>query len=88
MVCIFSPPPPGKSEQRRFGARLSGASGDNPEKLVFLRVPTSSVSTNGEYLDDWAMPYEIRIIATNRVRIRSAGANRIFGDADDLTNEH
>ena len=61
--------------------------GDNPEKLIFLRVPTSSVSTNGEYLDQWGTPYEIKISATNRVTLRSAGANKLFGDADDLTNE-
>ena len=38
----------------------------------------------GEFLDDWKTPYKIQIMAATNFTIRSAGPNKIFGDADDI----
>jgi len=60
--------------------------GNNPKKLIFLDVHPRSISAGGAFVDPWETPYEIKVISTNRLSIRSAGKNKRFGDADDVTN--
>ena len=60
--------------------------GTNPKKMMFLDVPPRSISADGAFVDPWETPYEIKVISTNRLSIRSAGKNKHFGDADDVTN--
>jgi hypothetical protein len=60
--------------------------GNNPKKLIFLDVHPRSISADGAFVDPWQTPYEITIRSTNSVSIRSAGKNKRFGDADDVTN--
>ena len=59
--------------------------GKNPKKKVFLSIPERSTNETGEFVDPWGTPYRIIFESTNRVTIRSAGKNRIFGDNDDVT---
>jgi len=60
--------------------------GSNPKKLIFLDLHPRSIRADGAFVDPWKTPYEIKIISTNRLSIRSAGKNKRFGDADDVTN--
>jgi len=60
--------------------------GNNPKKLIFLDVHPRSISADGAFVDPWQTPYEIRVNSTNSVSVRSAGKNKHFGDADDVTN--
>jgi len=60
--------------------------GNNPKKLVFLKVHPRSISADGAFVDPWKTPYEIKVSSTNSVSVRSAGKNKRFGDADDVTN--
>ena len=67
-------------------AILGVLQGNNPKKLIFLDVHPRSISADGAFVDPWQTPYEITIRSTNSVSIRSAGKNKRFGDADDVTN--
>jgi hypothetical protein len=58
------------------GTILGTLRGSNPKKL----------NATGAFIDPWQTPYEIKIHSTNSVSIRSAGKNKRFGDADDVTN--
>jgi hypothetical protein len=51
-----------------------------------LRLNYGSDRTNsqGEILDIWKMPFQIRIIPPTNFVVRSAGPNQKFGDADDI----
>jgi hypothetical protein len=61
---------------------LKKLSGDNPQNIKFLNVPSNSVSSAGEFLDPWGTPYSITL--TNGVFIVSAGKDKKFGSKDDL----
>jgi hypothetical protein len=41
-------------------------------------------NANGEFLDAWQTPYKIEILSQTNFIIRSAGKDKIFGDADDI----
>ena len=41
-------------------------------------------SPQEELFDFWHTPYQVKIIAQTNFTIRSAGPNKIFGDADDI----
>jgi len=43
-----------------------------------------SINSQGELLDVWQTPYQIKILAQTNFIIRSAGKDKIFGDADDI----
>jgi hypothetical protein len=60
--------------------------GTNPRQIVFMAAPYRKNSTNsfGEFLDPWGTPYEISVVSTNDIHIRSAGPNHQFGDIDDI----
>ena len=57
--------------------------GENPRKIIFYSANSNRFNSQGEYLDLWKTPYEIKVEQTN-YSIRSAGPNGIFGDKDDL----
>ena len=78
-----------------FGAYPCGGSsviaralgGDNPKNIVFFS--SKHVGKEGEFLDPWQNPYDIRISEDGLVWIRSAGPNGIMGDRDDkVAEEH
>ncbi len=73
-----------------FGGFPTGSNGDifrslmgtNPKAIAFLEPGITNQL--GELLDPWNSPYQIQIIANTSYLIRSAGKNRIAGDADDI----
>jgi len=79
---------------RLFGDYPSGSSvaiakalaGENPKKIVLIKFPR--LGRDGEMLDPWGIPYDIRFIEAGRLQVRSAGPNRIMGDADDTLEQH
>jgi len=52
----------------------------------FVPGPRSGLLTNssGELVDYWQVPLQIQIIGTTNFVFRSAGVNKIFGEADDI----
>jgi hypothetical protein len=58
--------------------------GRNPTRIVFLYLRKNQTNQSGETIDPWGTPYQIEMIGTNHIQIRSAGKNRSFGDLDDL----
>jgi type II secretory pathway pseudopilin PulG len=57
--------------------------GDNPQKTVFLNFRRTMEHPN-EMVDSWEMPYKIEFSQQTNFIIRSAGKDKIFGDADDI----
>lgn len=49
----------------------------------FLNYPAWT-NSNGELVDCWRVPFQIQIAGTTNFIIRSAGKDKIFGDADDI----
>ncbi len=60
--------------------RGENAEGKNPRKIAFL---TWNMDSN-HMVDPWNTPYQIEFINSDSVLIKSAGKNRVFGDADDI----
>ena len=67
-------------EQLLIGENLNGK---NPQKIQFLNFKPS-VEHSNEMADPWGTPYAINFLSTNNFVISSAGANKKFGDADDI----
>jgi hypothetical protein len=59
-------------------------SGDNPLKITFFVSGAWNTNSSGEFVDPWQTPYKLTVESTNRVTIRSAGKNKVFGDDDDV----
>ena len=55
--------------------------GENPLNIVFSTF--SRVGDNGAFLDPYGIPYDISFTDHGYIRIRSAGKNKVEGDADD-----
>jgi len=64
--------------------RALAVAGDNPQKLRLFYLSINSTNESGEFIDPWKTPYKIVFDGTNRVKIYSAGIDRIFGNADDI----
>ena len=41
-------------------------------------------NSQGEIVDYWQTPFQIEIMAQTNFIVRSAGPNKVFGDADDI----
>lgn len=41
-------------------------------------------NTSGEVIDIWQTPFQIKLVELTNFVVRSAGPNKIFGDADDI----
>jgi hypothetical protein len=65
---------------------LKALRAQNPKGLLFLDIDPRSLDEHGSFIDPWRKPYFIETTPTNGISIRSAGPNRCFGDADDVTN--
>jgi hypothetical protein len=57
--------------------------GQNPHNTPFL-IFTQTVEHPDEMLDPWGTPYKIEFLPQTNFVIRSAGKDKIFGDADDI----
>jgi hypothetical protein len=62
---------------------VSVLAGDNPQKTVFLNFRRTMEHPN-EMVDSWETPYQIQFFQQTNFIIRSAGKDKIFGDADDI----
>jgi len=50
--------------------------GENPRKIVFIDVISSSVNAQGEFIDPWGTPYRFDISKPDAPRVWSCGPNR------------
>lgn len=73
---------PGSENARILKALL----GENPKKIKLFDANPKRLNSRGEFLDPWKTPYEIQIIGNTNFAIRSSGADRVFGNQDDITN--
>ena len=62
---------------------VSMLAGDNPQKTVFLNFRRTMKNPN-EMVDPCETPYQIKFLQQTNFIIRSAGKDKIFGDADDI----
>ncbi|HTA94591.1 MAG TPA: hypothetical protein VK769_00555 [Verrucomicrobiae bacterium] len=56
-----------------------GTNGD-----INLNYHPGQTNQQGQVLDCWETPYQIKSIARTNFVVSSAGPNKIFGDADDI----
>jgi hypothetical protein len=65
-------------------ALTKNLTGDNPQQLTLLTLAESSTNKDGQLVDIWNTPYKFTFNSTNSFTIASAGANKAFGDTDDV----
>jgi len=58
--------------------------GDNPRKIEFLSLKPSQLNPDGEIIDPWGTPFQIRAGADGKVHMKSAGPDKTFGTGDDI----
>jgi hypothetical protein len=58
--------------------------GRNPQKTSFFLVFKQTAEHPNEMVDPWGTSYEIEFLPQTNFVIRSAGKDKIFGDADDI----
>ena len=75
---------PPTSENYRLIKILSG---DNPRGITFITLRPSDLSPDGEIVDPWKTPLRIIFDSDSKVSCISAGPDKIFGTADDITNQ-
>jgi hypothetical protein len=75
---------PETSENYRLVAILCG---DNMRKIQFLYVKPPDLNPNREMIDPWKTPFRITFDSGSNVHVISAGQDKIFGTADDITNQ-
>jgi hypothetical protein len=56
--------------------------GSNSGNFIFLS--RGITNSDGQMLDPWKTPYQIQFFQETNFVIRSAGKNKIIGDADDI----
>ena len=74
---------PKKFDNADLFAVLSGADSGK----VYVTFKTRNISRNGELLDDWGAPLRVTRVSDIKLKIESAGPDKIFGTADDITNQ-
>jgi hypothetical protein len=62
---------------------VSALAGDNLQKIAFLNFRRTKEHPN-EMVDPWETPYQIEFFQQTNFILRSAGKDKIFGDADDI----
>lgn len=67
---------------------LTGTSDvENPRTIAFLSVRSSEIGAKGEIIDPWGTPYQFFVTVDGKFHTRSAGPDKIFGTADDISNQ-
>jgi hypothetical protein len=61
---------------------LSGADSGK----VYIAFKTEQISLNGELVDEWGTPLRVTRVSDTELKIESAGPDKIFGTADDISN--
>jgi type II secretory pathway pseudopilin PulG len=59
--------------------------GDNARGLVFIYLKPTDKNSQGEMLDAWKTPLHVNGDAYGKIHIRSAGPDKVFGTADDIS---
>jgi hypothetical protein len=63
--------------------------GDNPKGIVFLDVPSGSVTDSGELADPWGTPYRLSIDQrTHRATVHSAGPDGRFQSVGERSDDY
>jgi len=60
---------------------------NNPRGISFFEFHPTALNDKGELIDPWGTPYRISIEGEATIHIRSAGPDKIFGTADDITGQ-
>lgn len=76
-------PFPKNLDNHTFWSDLSGADSGK----VYMSFKTSQMNDMGEIIDPWGTPYRIWYISDKEVGMTSAGPDKTFGTADDITNQ-
>jgi hypothetical protein len=68
---------------------LTGTLGDISNGFVFIKYfgtnySTAKTNAQGEILDSWNTPLQIKIVGATNFTICSAGPDKIFGNKDDF----
>lgn len=69
------------TSQKEFIARLEGK---NSLGIRYLGVPPYMRGQDGQVIDEWGRPLRITRPEKNKLEIRSASEDGIFGTADDI----
>lgn len=71
--------------QKEFIARLEG---ENSLGIRYLGVPPYMRGQDGQVIDEWGRPLRITRPEKNKLEIRSASEDGIFGTADDIVTAY
>ena len=67
---------------------LTGATKDgNQRQIAFANFKPSDLGAKGDLLDPWGTPMELSVTADGKRHARSAGPDKIFGTADDISGD-
>ena len=66
---------------------IKSLTGDSPRKIQFLVLNPRDLNSKGEMIDPLGTPFRITFDADSTVHVTSAGPDKVFGTADDLTNQ-
>jgi len=78
---------PSASDSATLVRILSGAAKEgNARQIPFINLKPSDLDAQGNLLDPWGTPVEVSVMTDGKIRFRSAGPDKIFGTADDITN--
>jgi len=61
--------------------------GDNPRGIAFLSLGAKDQDAEGRMLDKWGTPFAITVLDAQHLRIVSAGPDKKWQTADDLSLE-
>ncbi len=67
-------------------AIFKALTGENSKQKVYFEPNKNQISSQGEVVDPWGTPYRF-YRSGDVLNIRTAGANRKFGDQDDVVAE-
>ena len=75
---------PPSSENYRLVQTFTGKGSD---KKSYFTPNSRTVNANREFIDGWGTPFRISFESKDNIVILSAGPDKIFGTADDITNQ-
>jgi hypothetical protein len=58
--------------------------GENERKIAFLSLRSSGTGAQGRVIDPWGTPFQIKVRPDFKLRVTSAGRDKIFATADDI----
>jgi hypothetical protein len=67
---------------------LTGESAEgNQRRIAFISIKDSDRDAKGDLLDPWGTPVELSVTADGKLHARSAGPDKTFGTADDISGD-